>query len=80
MLRRETLFGSARTKAAWLVVVALCVAGCSAASVESYIPEEVAARDSLNAALTAWQSGQPVGTVAGAAPAIQVEDSVWKSG
>jgi hypothetical protein len=38
------------------------------------------ARKSLEAALTAWRDGQPIGSIAGSSPPVQVVDSSWRSG
>ncbi len=67
--------------------IALCgllslLAGCGdKTSVESFNPEEDAAREALTTALTAWQNGQAEpGDIKGAEPAVQANDSTWKSG
>jgi hypothetical protein len=59
---------------AGLVVFAV---GCSdSADVKRYYPAEDKARAALEAALIAWQSGQPSGAVPGAAnPSVQFVDS-----
>jgi hypothetical protein len=38
------------------------------------------ARKSLEAALTAWRDGRPVGSIAGNSTPIRVVDSSWRSG
>ena len=57
----------------------LVLAGCGR-SVKSYFPPEQASRQALEAALTAWQNGQPPGEVAGGPPAVRVVDSKWVAG
>jgi hypothetical protein len=38
------------------------------------------ARESLEAALTAWRDGRPVGSIAGNSTPIRLVDSSWRSG
>jgi hypothetical protein len=54
-------------------------AGCGGAS-SAYVPSSQTARESLQAALTAWQNGQRPGAVEGTSPPVQVVDSAWRDG
>ncbi len=64
-----------------LALLALAAAGCADRSNSRYIPSEDSARQALEAALTAWQKGQPQpGAIPDAAPAVQAVDSRWQAG
>ena len=43
----------------------------------SYVPSASSGRQALEAALTAWQNGHPVGTIETASPPVQAVDSGW---
>ena len=58
----------------------LALAGCRSWGTERYVPSEAASRQALEAALTAWQNGQPPGEVASGPPAVRVVDSKWVAG
>ncbi|HKB35021.1 MAG TPA: hypothetical protein VKD72_01120 [Gemmataceae bacterium] len=59
----------------------LVLAGCGGSGPERFIPAEDKARPALEAALTAWQRGEPHGPVAGSSsPVIQFADSHHKPG
>jgi hypothetical protein len=45
-----------------------------------YTPTADAARTSLEAALTAWRDGRPIGAIEGDTPPVRVADSNWRSG
>jgi hypothetical protein len=45
-----------------------------------YAPTSDVARQSLEAALTAWRDGRPIGSIAGSSPPVRVVDSSWRSG
>jgi len=62
-----------------LACVLLALAGCGRGT-ERYIPPEQASRRALEAALTAWQNGQPPGEVTSGPPAVRVVDSKWTAG
>jgi len=72
--------GRESQRAAWLffpilpLVLATSV-GCS--RTPSYVPSVSSGRQALEAALTAWQNGHPVGTIDTASPPVQAVDSGW---
>jgi hypothetical protein len=45
-----------------------------------YTPEADVARKSLEAALTAWRDGRPIGSIEDSSPPVRVVDSSWRSG
>jgi hypothetical protein len=45
-----------------------------------YTPEAEVARKSLEAALTAWRDGRPIGALEGDTPPVRMVDSSWRSG
>ena len=45
-----------------------------------YAPTMDLARKSLEAALTAWREGRPIGALEGDTPPVRVVDSSWRSG
>jgi hypothetical protein len=61
-------------------LLALGSAGCASRSTARYIPSSATARQSLEAALNAWQQGQPPGRIEGVSPPVQVADTRWKAG
>jgi hypothetical protein len=64
-----------------LVVLAVCCAGCGKnRDLGRYVPEEARARQALEAALTAWQQGEPPGRVKSAPWPIEVVDSHRRPG
>ena len=54
-------------------------AGCGSDTAR-YAPTMDVARKSLEAALTAWRDGRPMGTLEGDTPPVRVVDSSWRSG
>jgi hypothetical protein len=70
-----------RVCAGVMVVLAVCLIsiGCRRKAPD-YIPSAKTSREALDTALTAWVSGQPVGTINTASPPIQVVDSAWWKG
>ncbi len=63
------------------VFLVASIGGCAASSgVESQVPAEPAARQALDAALTAWKEGQPPGTLTDQSPHVQVVDSMRRPG
>jgi hypothetical protein len=59
----------------------LLLAGCGGSTgYERFIPAEDRARQALEAALEAWQSGEPHGPVAGTVPPVEFVDSHHKPG
>jgi hypothetical protein len=52
--------------------------GCGS-SLARYTPTTDEAKSSLEAALTAWRDGKPIGPIA-ANPPVQVADSAWQAG
>jgi hypothetical protein len=69
-------------RGAVLCVLLALHAGCSSqTSVQSFTPHKDMAEEALTEALTAWQNGQAEpGMIEGTDPAVQVNDSKWKSG
>ncbi len=57
----------------------LCLGCGSQATVESYYPEEMTAKEALEKALTAWQNGEAQQLIPGK-PRIQVADERWVKG
>ena len=64
-----------------LALAALLTAssGCGSDTAR-YTPTADVARKSLEAALTAWRDGRPIGSIEGAAPPVRAVDSSWRSG
>jgi hypothetical protein len=58
------------------------IVGCgSSASKEDYVPSADAGRQAIENALSAWQSGKPIGNIEGqGSSAVHPQDSDWKSG
>jgi hypothetical protein len=76
------LFSSFRRSHASLLVSLLAcwtLCGCGRAKDPRITPAETA-RQSLGAALTAWQDGQAAGKIETTSPPVQVVDSVWSKG
>jgi hypothetical protein len=64
--------------AAWPVV--LLAAGCDKSSPQSFRPDEDVARGALEAALTAWKSGQATpAPLKDHDPPVHIVDKVWES-
>ncbi len=65
-----------------LLALTLIIAGCSGQStVESFHPKGDVAQEALEAALTAWQNGQPKpGLIEDNDPPVQVQDDAWNAG
>jgi hypothetical protein len=61
------------------ILMSIALSGCAGKKDARSTPSETA-RQSLNAALTAWQNGQPAGEISSASPPVQVVDSVWAKG
>jgi hypothetical protein len=76
-MRSYTLFAFVLTAAAGLLLA--CSSGCDR-SYKRYVPPEESSRKALEAALAAWQKGQPPGQVDDGPPAVQVVDSKWQAG
>ena len=53
--------------------------GCGSTTAR-YTPTADVARKSLEAALTAWRDGRPIGALEGDTPPVRVVDSHWSSG
>ena len=53
--------------------------GCES-NTARYAPTRDVARKSLEAALTAWQDGRPIESIAGSSPPVRVVDSGWQAG
>jgi hypothetical protein len=71
--------GAARTAA--LGLLAVWAAGCGGSkNFDHYIPPPEQARRALEAALTAWQKGEPPGRIASTSPTVHVVDSHRKRG
>lgn len=47
---------------------------------EDFVPNEGSARAALEAALSAWKSGQPPGRIEGQTPPVEVFDFKWTGG
>jgi hypothetical protein len=63
------------------ISMCLAIAGCSAGKNEAYVPNENVAKEALEAALSAWQGGKPMGRIATQAEvAVQPQDSDWQKG
>jgi hypothetical protein len=70
-----------RRSARWIVLVLpLTLWACGCSRVRSQVPSVASGREALEAALTAWQDGLPVGTIDTTSPPVQVVDSDWKEG
>ena len=67
------------TRIVVLSCAAISLAGCGTGE-EKYIPSENTAREAVDAALTAWKSGQAHGTVNSFAVPIDVYDARWQAG
>jgi hypothetical protein len=66
----------------WVAILLLAACGgCrSGNAYERYVPGADAAKEALTAALKSWQSGSPIGRVAGTSPPIDVIDTHRKPG
>jgi hypothetical protein len=53
--------------------------GCGSSNAH-YAPSASLARQSLEAALTAWRDGKPAGRIEGTQPPVSVIDSAWTNG
>lgn len=73
---------SGRVRAVCWGLLAALGAGCgnSNSGYDRYVPSSDTARTSLEAALTAWQNGQPPGKIETVSPPLQVVDAVWQRG
>lgn len=68
-------------RAATLSLLVLALApGCRRPSPADYVPDAAVGKQALAAALDAWKAGQPMGTIAGTSPPVQVLDSTWQAG
>jgi len=77
MLRRMFL----RNVLCLLAAAMILAIGCSGANKAKYIPSEDRARLALEAALTAWQKGEPFGTkIQIDGSSVDVNDSKWQKG
>src|SRR6516225_6985631 len=77
MLRRMFL----RNVLGLLAAAMILAIGCSGANKAKYIPSEDRARLALEAALTAWQKGEPFGTkIQIDGSSVDVNDSKWQKG
>jgi hypothetical protein len=72
----------ARPAVTFLVLILLGgAAGCMRRHAEKdYVPAEGKARSALEAALSAWQNGQPFGQVEARSPSVKVQDFRWMRG
>jgi hypothetical protein len=57
-----------------------CGLGCSGNTHAAFLPPEQIARQALEAALSAWQSGAPPGKIEGETSDIQALDFKWRAG
>jgi hypothetical protein len=62
-----------------LLLLVVC-AGCSAPTNDKFVPTETKARESLEAALTAWKNGKKPEEIDAAPIKVQVADAQWQSG
>jgi hypothetical protein len=65
---------------AGLGLLVLGGAGCTSSNTGRYIPSGATARQSLEAALKAWQQGQPPGRIDAVSPPVQAVDCKWQAG
>jgi hypothetical protein len=73
--------GSMGAKTTLLLVLPLALlvgGGCSRSGRQ--VPAAGSAREALESALSAWQSGQPVGKIETASPPVHAVDSGWRKG
>ena len=69
---------SVRTrKMLFLILSLVLAAGAGCGRGNRYVPSTSAGRQALEAALTAWQNGQPVGKIETASTPVQAVDSGW---
>ena len=69
-----------RAQRVHLGLLALLLAcGCTAKK-DARVTSSETARQSLNAALTAWKNGQPAEEIKSVSPPVQIVDSVWAKG
>lgn len=66
--------------AALAALVLAMLPGCGGASPEDYSPDTATARDSLDAALAAWQKGGKAAELAAGTPAVYFVDFQWDNG
>lgn len=59
--------------------LALWLCGCGRKAPD-FVPSAASSRQAVEAALTAWANGQPLGPVETVSPPIQVVDSAWRKG
>lgn len=64
---------------AWAVLL-VGAGGCGRPGPEQYVPTSDAARQALDAALMAWQAGQPAGPIEGTSPTVCLVDSHRRAG
>ena len=72
-----------RTSVRWIVLIlplTLAVGGGCGHRTPNQVPSAGDGRQALEAALTAWQNGQPVGKIDNASTPIQAVDSGWGKG
>jgi hypothetical protein len=62
-----------------LAALLTALSGCGSDPAR-YTPTADVARQSLEAALTAWRDGQPIGSIERGAPPVRVVDSKWRLG
>ena len=70
---------SRRLRLAACCLVLLGLAGCTDKTYNRYIPSDDKARQALEAALSAWQSGRALDRIE-ATPAVQAVDWRWRAG
>ena len=64
-------------------LLTFCCTGCGGGTKGDYrrfVPTESAARQALEAALAAWQRGEPTGRIDSVSPAVQVADTKRQQG
>jgi hypothetical protein len=66
--------------ALWCCCLGLAAAGCGGDGRARFTPAEPAARQALEAALTAWQDGKPAGPVEGTSPVVHLVDARRRPG
>jgi hypothetical protein len=72
-----------QTSARWIVLMlplAFAVGGGCGNRTPNQVPSSGDGRQALEAALTAWQNGHPVGRIDNASPPVQAVDSGWGKG
>src|SRR5579875_1299020 len=77
---RARTFWCSRGVGIWFLVWAWSISGCGPKA-PNYVPPPDTARQALETALNAWQSGQPVGkTIERTSLRVQTVDSGWGKG